>query len=85
MIFELSQITGKNSIVRTFENKGGGHSENWKKGFEPKIFLWKKNFEEMKANIVHGVTESRTHDPSFSRPACCHGSIRNTLMKHDER
>ena len=28
IIFELLQITGKNSIVRTFENKGGGHPEN---------------------------------------------------------
>ena len=32
IIFELLQITGKNSIVRTFENKGGGHPEIWKKG-----------------------------------------------------
>ena len=39
----------------------------------------------MKAKNVHGVTESRTHDPSPARPACCHGSIKNSLISRDER
>ena len=34
---------------------------------------------------VKGVPEDRTHDPSHIRPACCHGSIRNTLKIMDER
>ena len=28
---------------------------------------------------VNGGTEDRTHDPSDTKPACCHGSIRITL------
>ena len=34
---------------------------------------------------VKGVPEDRTHDPSHTRPACCHGSIRYILVKKEER
>ena len=35
----------------------------------------------MKEKNVSGGNKNQTHDPSNTRPACCHGSIRNTLYK----
>ena len=71
--------------MRTFENKGGGHPENWKKGFEPKIFYGRKTLKKWKQKNVNRFTESQTHDPTLTRHACCHGSIRNILTSIDER
>ena len=71
--------------MRTFEKKGGGHPKNWKKGFEPKIFYGRKTLKKWKQKNVTVGTEDRTHDPSDTKPACCHGSIRITLNRHDER
>ena len=34
---------------------------------------------------VNGGTEDQTHDPSDTKPACNHGSIRISLNKYDER
>ena len=34
---------------------------------------------------VNGGTEDRTHDPSDTKPACCHGSIKITLQICDEK
>ena len=70
--------------MRTFENKGGGHPENWKKGFEPKIFYGRKTLKKWKQKNVNGVTESWTHDPLLTKPACYHGSIWNPLGIVDE-
>ena len=46
IILELLKITGKNSIVRTFENKGGGHPENWKKMGKDKSQIKKELVEQ---------------------------------------
>ena len=58
IIFELLQINGKTSIVRTIENKEGGHPEIWKRG---------KEKSKIKTNNVSSVNEARTHNPSKAR------------------
>ena len=34
---------------------------------------------------VNGGTEDQTYDPSDTNPACCHGFIRITIYRLDER